>query len=177
MTARRFTDAEEAAIVDAYLSDERATAASIAADMGCTPSTVYNALRRRKVPMRPGGQRRKSRRWVTRDGYVTRWLPEEHPYRCMAHSRGEVLEHRLVMAETLGRPLERGESVHHRNGRRSDNRPENLELWVGNHSSGQRVIDHVADAVRVLQNYAPSLLSVDFVVFDPGLNQNVGGGR
>jgi hypothetical protein len=34
----------------------------------------------------------------------------------------------MVLAQMLGRPLKHNESAHHKNGNRSDNRPENLEL-------------------------------------------------
>lgn len=64
------------------------------------------------------------------------------------------LEHRVVMQEKLGREMVKGENVHHINGNRSDNRPENLELWVTSQPSGQRPVDLVAYAREILDRYA-----------------------
>jgi hypothetical protein len=58
--------------------------------------------------------------------------------------------HRYVMQQKLGRPLEKHERVHHINGVRDDNRPDNLELWEHSHPSGVRRIDGIKNAILEL---------------------------
>jgi hypothetical protein len=87
-------------------------------------------------PRRPNGQGTNS------NGYRVRWVNGKN-----------VLEHRLVMAEVIGRELLPNENVHHKNGIRHDNRPENLELWPTSQPKGQRVTDLVAHAREVLELY------------------------
>ena len=91
---------------------------------------------------------------VTSQGYRAIYRPDAPG----ATAGGMILEHRLVMAEHLGRPLAPDETVHHRNGDRLDNRIENLELWAKPPRPGARVEDLVAHAIDVLERYAPHLL-------------------
>ena len=84
-------------------------------------------------------------------GYIKQLAPG-HP---AADASGYVLQHRLVMEQVLGRPLKKSERVHHKNGKRDDNRPENLELWTGTGTSkkdphGIRMVDKVIDLLDSL---------------------------
>jgi hypothetical protein len=51
-----------------------------------------------------------------------------------------ILEHRLIMSNYLGRPLEKDEFIHHKNSIRTDNRIENLELIKGRSAHAKRHI-------------------------------------
>jgi hypothetical protein len=68
-------------------------------------------------------------------GYLKVYKQHHH----LAMCDGYVYLHRLIMEEKLGRPLKLGEIVHHLNGIRTDNRPENLDV-VG--STGEHVSGH-----------------------------------
>jgi hypothetical protein len=72
-----------------------------------------------------------------------------------ATKAGQIREHRLVMSQVLGRALLPGENVHHRNGNRLDNRPENLELWVTTQPAGERPADLVRWAGILFASYNP----------------------
>lgn len=76
-------------------------------------------------------------------GYVYVYMPD-HP---SATSNGVVMEHRLVMEEKLGRYLEKGEIVHHIDGDKSNNNPDNLTVKT----RSQHVQEHF-DALARLQD-------------------------
>lgn len=91
---------------------------------------------------------------LSRDGYVLLQVVG-HPN---ATAEGRIAEHRLVMSQRLDRPLYDDERVHHRNGIKQDNRPENLELWSKGHPAGQSVEDLLTWAKEILERYS----SVEF---------------
>ena len=92
----------------------------------------------------------RSKEWhANKVGYVIRFDPTS-PY---AGGNKLVYQHREVIGQLIGRPLRSDESVHHKNGDRTDNRPENLELWVRSQPAGQRVQDLVKWAREIITKY------------------------
>lgn len=62
--------------------------------------------------------------YITTQGYVA-IKAHGHP---MAYADGYILKHRFIMAEKLGRILSKDEQVHHKDGNKLNNKPDNLEL-------------------------------------------------
>jgi hypothetical protein len=74
--------------------------------------------------------------------YVYELVPREDPLFVMTNRTGYAMQHRLIVARAIGRPLEPWEQVHHLNGKRQDNRLENLELWKKSQPAGIRQADY-----------------------------------
>lgn len=88
------------------------------------------------------------------DMYPARHLNEQGYVVLTTHRNAKPqLEHRWQMATHIGRALLPSEEVHHKNGNRSDNRIENLELWSTRQPPGQRVEDKIEWALELLHTY------------------------
>lgn len=103
------------------LYGESQTLAQIGAQLGCDASAVAYWLQKSGVPRRSSGRKLEAKPWIDRHGYWRVWCPG-HPE---AH-KGYVKGHRLVWERAHG-PIPTGWHVHHKNGIKADNRPENLE--------------------------------------------------
>ena len=101
-------------------------------------------------------------KWEDGHGYIIITAPKDYHGRISSTGRitkrRQIYEHLYVMTQHLGRPLRPFESVHHKNGLRSDNRIENLELWHTGQPAGQRTEDKINWCIEYLRQYAPHLL-------------------
>lgn len=77
---------------------------------------ISSLARSNSIKARRGkkGGNNKGGRYRNKHGYIEVWMPE-HPN---AKGGGYIMEHRLVMSYMLGRPLKKGENVHHKNGKK-----------------------------------------------------------
>ncbi len=108
---------------------------TLAERYGVSPQTVRDRLIEAGVKLK----RRGFKRVVDKGGYIKIWVDiENDPIGAAMIRKGTnlIMEHRLVMARHIGRPLTDGETVHHKNGIRDDNRIENLQLRLGHHGRG-----------------------------------------
>ena len=133
---RQFTDDEVAQIVARYEAGE--SQEKIAESFHASQPRISRTLR--AVGIRSGhtwkeGQRHPN--WKGGRAIVHGYVHVHEPDSPMANSQGYVQEHRLVMAQALGRPLTSRETVHHLNGDKMDNRIENLQLRHGKHGKGE----------------------------------------
>ncbi len=112
----------------------------------------YHRVNKGKDPHAP--KRVKKGFWRSESGYIL-LCRTNHPN---AKVNGSIFEHTLVMSEYLGRPLKKGENVHHKNGIRDDNRIENLELWHRSQPPGQRLEDKINWCKDFLKEYGYEII-------------------
>lgn len=125
----RYAAGESQEKIAGSLKTDQSTISHVLRNAGVTTS----GPRREKHPMWSGGR-------VKTGSSIAVLIERDDPLSSMRMVTGYVLEHRLVMARHIGRPLTESETVHHINGNRTDNRIENLELRVGKHGRGVRMV-------------------------------------
>lgn len=133
----RFKSIKECvAVADAYATG--LSAKELAKQFDCSAPTAINAIKRAGSAINSTGHPRelKEGRYLAPGGYVYVIGCEEDYKYCAITVDRYLLEHRLVMGRALGRKLTPKETVHHINGKKRDNRLENLQLRQGNHGAG-----------------------------------------
>jgi hypothetical protein len=86
-------------------------------------------------------------RYVTDNGYINVKNPNPN------HRKGEtyIAEHRLIWEQTHNKPIPKGWHIHHLNGVRTDNRPENLVAIAPANHGGHTYIKALQERIRLLE--------------------------
>lgn len=113
--------------IAAQLGTSQRKVSAVLIRRGARPTTID--LRGEKHPNWKGGRSAIGQ-------YVGVHVAPDSPYASMRQAGGYVMEHRLVMAEALGRPLMDHETVHHIDGNPQHNDLANLQLRIGKHGKG-----------------------------------------
>lgn len=146
---------DEKELMRLYLHEKK-SAKEVSEIFGVGVGVIYSRLKELNITRTNSQARIKKhpanyRGWYIekKSGYKIVVISEIHPFASMGirfsnnHNSLYVREHRLVMAEHLGRPLERWEVVHHKNHIKLDNRIENLELFSGQSQHHAETITHI----------------------------------
>lgn len=159
--AARIIAERKAEIIERYKTERMD---DIATDLDISRGAIDRMLRaegvqiRRRGPMHsqigPANHNFKAGRYTTSEGYVRVLLDPSDPLISMADGKRYVLEHRLVMARLIGRPLMADESVHHIDGDRGNNTAGNLQLRRGQHGKHIHVRCHDCGS----QNVGPAAI-------------------
>ena len=135
-----------------YIKDKR-TPVSIAKRFFISHQSVRRRLKKHKIKVRNSSDVRKGKKpsnykgWKNLEGYVLIVCPT-HPHRS---KQNYVFQHRLVVEKKLGRYLTKQEIVHHLNGIRNDNRPENLVVTNRQSHNTKSLIHSLQERIRRLE--------------------------
>ena len=105
----------------------------------CNNASVKRTMARKsgaEIPYRPTGKNAEIGDTSIKNGYVIQKVGFDKTCHHRANTQGWVYQHILIAEEKYGFPITREYTVHHINRNQQDNRPENLELRVGNHGKG-----------------------------------------